>query len=51
MGELVAVSDAAAYEVLVCSGVFGCDECVPEYPAAVTATCELGRCVLNDSRF
>ena len=51
MGELVAISDSAAYEVLVCGGSVDCDDCVPEYPLQVTAACESGRCVLNATRF
>ncbi|MEZ4338455.1 MAG: hypothetical protein R3B82_17685 [Sandaracinaceae bacterium] len=43
---VVAVSDGAAYEALVCDPGMGCPECEPLYPDTIGATCEGGRCAI-----
>jgi hypothetical protein len=50
-GNLVAVSDEAAFASLVCDPNQACDECAAVYPSEVTATCSAsGLCELQDPR-
>lgn len=49
-GGLIAVSDSAAYEELVCDPSLGCDDCAAIYPSQVTPVCRLGSCVVEDLR-
>ena len=43
---VVAVSDGAAFEALVCDPGTGCPECAPVYPDTFGATCDAGRCAM-----
>lgn len=43
---VVAVSNGAAYEALVCDPGTGCPECAPVYPDDYGAFCDEGRCVM-----
>lgn len=44
---VVAVSDPAAFEPLVCDPGTGCPECAPTYPDDLVPACEAGRCVVT----
>ena len=46
---VIAISDPAAYEALVCDPGMGCAECAPIYPPEYEALCEAGRCVFRGS--
>lgn len=43
---VVAISDPAALEALVCDPGTGCPECLPDYPDGFGATCDGGRCAM-----
>jgi hypothetical protein len=50
-GQLVAVSDEAAFAALVCDPEQACDACAPVYPSEAIVSCtSSGLCALEDTR-